>query len=53
MANGSQSSESISLAGGITLGLEEGLQQLRRIGHEGFVVLIDGGNGKDSILADI
>lgn len=53
MADGRQGGESIALAGGIALGLEEGLEKLGGIGHEGFVVLVDGGNGEDGILSNI
>jgi hypothetical protein len=53
MADGNQSGESVSLAGSVTLGLEESLQKLRSIGHKGLVVLVDGSNGEDGILANI
>ena len=53
VADGHESSKGISLAGSVALGLEERLQQLGGVGHESLVVLEDGGNGEDGVLADI
>lgn len=46
-------SECIALACVVALGLEEGGDQLRSIGDEGFRVLEDGGHSEYSVLADV
>ena len=53
MTNRGERGKGISLARGIAFGFQEGLEQLRRIGHQNLVVLVDGGNGKDGVLANV
>lgn len=53
VADGGQGSKGVSLASGVALRVKEGLQQLGSVGHEGLVVLVDRGDGKDGILANV
>lgn len=53
VADRGQSSEGVSLARSVTFGFQESLEELRRVGHHSLVVLKDGSNCKDGILADV
>jgi hypothetical protein len=53
VADGHERCKGIALAGAVGLALEESLDQLRRIGNEGFGVLEDRSHGPDCVLAHI
>lgn len=53
MVDAGERCESIPLAGGIRLSLQEGCNQLRGVGNERGRVLVDGCNGKDGVLPDV
>ena len=53
MADGCERSEGVALAGGVVLVVEEGGEEVGRIGHELGEVGEDGCDGKGSVLADV
>lgn len=53
MVDGGKGGKGIPLAGGVGFALEEGADEVGRIGNEGGRVLVDGCDGEDGILAHI
>jgi len=48
-----EENEGVALAGGVALGSEESLHELRSVGYEVFEFVVDGIQGKNCVFADV